>query len=314
MKSVKENIRPFISKIIPAILPVFIIYQLWGFASYLFLNFGILLKNNGASSQYLIPVSIIFFIILASFITMLFMVYVEKHIEENVPVRCFWLSFTLLIWALFYIFVTITGNKINLLYCFSTANLIVFSCILGNWMTTPVKRPVDIVPLCVVVAFSDLFSVFAGPTKYLAESISVYYEGGMQGTPPFVDYILVKIALPGIDTLMPVFGVSDWIIIAFLSAVACKFQMNDNLTGKALCRMKKKPGFLFFPVASSGLMISIVVAQTTNFFIPALPFVVFVFLSFMMIKYPAMRKLTKTELIPMAAFSGLMILLMVFHA
>ncbi len=306
----KKDIPSIISKINCAVKPVLLIYLIWCFASFVFFQLGLLFTESETTSKFLVPVSISFFIILASFITMLFMVYVEKHIQNDIIVRLFWLSFTLLIWGILYIIVTNTGNKLNSLYSFSTANLILFSCILGNWMTTPVKRSAEIIPLCVVVAFSDLFSVFSGPTKHLAKNISAYYEGGMQGAPPFVDYLLVKIALPGIETLMPVFGVSDWIIIAFLSAATCKFQMNDNITGKGLCKIYKKPNFLFFPIAAAGLIISIIVAQTSNFFIPALPFVVVVFLSFMLIKYPEMRKLTKAEVLPMTLFSGVILILM----
>jgi len=65
----------------------------------------------------------------------------------------------------------------------------------------------------------------------------------MLGAPPFVDYLLVKIAMPGFEALMPVFGISDWIIIAFLSAATCKFNMNDNLIGKSISEIKKTSVF-----------------------------------------------------------------------
>lgn len=306
----KKNIPYLFSKIGYALSPVILIYLLWCLTSFVLFHIGILVAGNEATARFLVPVSVAFFICLASIITMLFMVYVEKHIHDDIPVRLFWLFFSLFIWGICYFFVTTTGSKLNSLYSFSTVNLIFFSCVLGNWMTTPVKRPAEIIPLCVVVAFSDLFSVFAGPTKHLAKDIAVYYESGMQGKPPFVDYLLVKIAIPGIKTLMPVFGVSDWIIIAFLSAAACKFQMNDNITGKGLCDIRKKPNFLFFPIAAAGLIISIVIAQTSDIFIPALPFVVFIFLTYMLIRYPKMRRLTKAEIVPMALFSGGMLFLM----
>lgn len=306
----KKDVPEVFTKISYAVKPVLLIYLIWCFLSFLFFQIGLLIADNEATARFLIPISVAVFIYLASIITMLFMVYVEKHIQNDIPVRMFWLLFSLFIWAVCYFFVTTTGSKLNSLYSFSTANLIFFSCVLGNWMTTPVKRPAEIIPLCIVVAFSDLFSVFSGPTKHLAKNIAVYYESGMQGQPPFIDYLLVKIALPGTKTLMPVFGVSDWIIIAFLSAAACKFQMNDSITGKGLCDSRKKPNFLFFPIAAFGLIISIVIAQTSDIFVPALPFVVFVFLAYMLIRYPKMRRLTKAEIIPMAVFSGGMLILM----
>ena len=59
------------------------------------------------------------------------------------------------------------------------------------------------------------------------------------------------------------------------------------------------------------MLVSILIARVANIFIPALPFVVIVFLGFMMIKYPEMRKLTKAELVPMVVFSGILIALMI---
>lgn len=291
------------------IKPAVVIYLIWCFVSLSFFYLGQMLPGNALTSQLLEPVSIAVFIFLASFITMVFYIHIEKHIKENTSIRLVWLLVTFFFFISDYGFARLTGNKSNLLNCLSTANLIFFACLIGNWMTIPVKRPAEIVPLCFVVAFSDLFSVFAGPTKHLAQNISEYYKGGMQGAPPFVDYLLVKIALPGVEVLVPIFGISDWIIIAFLSAAACKFNMNDNLIGKGP-ELKTSLVFLFFPIASAGLIVSILIARQANLFIPALPVVVIIFLGFMMIKYPEMRKLTKAELVPMVVFSGIMIALM----
>jgi len=133
----------------------------------------------------------------------------------------------------------------------------------------------------------------------------------MAGTPPFVDFLLVKIPLSESDVFVPLFGVSDWIIIVFLIAAAKKFNMNDNTIGRGIGSVKKSPRVLFFPIAAAGLCFAIVVARVGNLFIPALPFVVVLYLCFMLIRYPEMRKLTKAELVPMAAFSVVIISLMV---
>ena len=172
-------------------------------------------------------------------------------------------------------------------------------------MAVVVKRPTEIVPLGVVAALADLFSLFSGPTKHMTKTISAYYESGMAGKTPFVDYLLIKIPLPYADTLVPLFGVSDWIIVVFLTAAANKFDLNDNIIGKKI----QASTLLCFPVASMGLFLAIVAARVSGIFIPALPFVVVLYLFFMTMKYAEMRKLTKTELIPLALFSATMILL-----
>lgn len=298
-------------KIIIVIKPILTIYIGWCLVSLIFFYLGLLIPGNELIIQLLEPVSITFFIFLASLVTMFFMIHIEKHIKENTSLRIILILMTLLFFIGNYCFAILTGNKSNILNCLSTVNLIFFACIIGNWMTIPVKRPAEIVPLCVVAACSDLFSVFAGPTKHLVKNISAYYQSGMMGTPPFIDYLLIKIALPGIKVLMPIFGVSDWIIISFLSAAAYKFNLNDNLIGYSTDDTKKSVGFHFFPIASVGLILSIVIARIAGIFIPALPFVVLLFLGFMMIKYSEIRKLTKAELVPMFILAGLIILLII---
>jgi hypothetical protein len=291
--------------------PIFAIYIGWCLVSLIFFYLGLLIPGNELIIQLLEPVTITFFIFLASLVTMFFIIHIEKHIKENTSLRIILLLMTFLFFIGNYYFTILTGNKSNILNCLSTANLIFFACIIGNWMTIPVKRPAEIVPLCIVVAFADLFSVFAGPTKHLVKNISAYYQSGMMGTPPFIDYLLIKITLPGIEVLMPIFGISDWIIIAFLSAAAYKFNLNDNLIGKGIGDTKISFSFCFFPIASAGLILSIVIARVAGVFIPALPFVVLLFLGLMMAKYSEMRKLTKVELVPMLLIPGIMIVLMI---
>jgi hypothetical protein len=296
MKSIMESIK--------VIKPAVTIYLIWCIVSLSFFYLGFFLPENELIIKVFEPVSIIVFILLASFLTMFFMTHIEKHIKENTSIRFTLLLFVFLVFISNYGFVVLTLNKNSFLNALSIANLLFFACIVGSWITLPLKRPAEIVPVCVVVAFADLFSVFTGPTKHFAGSISEYYKGGMQEAPPFVDFLLVKIAVPGFKILMPVFGISDWIIISFLSAAAVKFNMNDNIFAKF-------PGFLFLPVAAAGLIVSIIIARVADVFIPALPSVVIVFLGFMMIKYPEMRRLEKAELVPMLIFSGILMLLMI---
>ena len=118
-------------------------------------------------------------------------------IQGRIGRRLVCFSALLLIFWTGYGIVVFTGIKNNYITGVLTANLIVFAAVFGNWLASPLKRPAELVPLCLVVALSDIFSVFAGPTKQFAGTISQYYEGGMEGIPPLVDFILVKMPLPG---------------------------------------------------------------------------------------------------------------------
>ncbi len=287
---------------------VFIIYLIWCLASLGFFLTGWILPK--ADLQRLEPVSIAAGIILAVFIIRFYYIRVEPGIRDRHSLRLGLLLMTLAVFMSGYLFAAFSGIRSNGLACFLTANLLLFACVLGNWMITPLKRPAEIVPLCLVVALADLFSVVAGPTRHFAEDLSAFYRGGMEGLPPFVDFLLVKVVVPGRDVLMPLFGISDWIIIVFLSAAAAKFNMNDNIWAKAGGHKKNTYG-LFFPVSCVGLAASMAIAWLANVFIPALPFVVIVFLCVMIPRYPDMRRLTRAELLPMVLICLVMVGLMV---
>ena len=290
---------------------VFLIYIIWSFVSFCLFHARGFIKGIKIDSSLINYFMTFGFIFLASFLTLLFMRYVEKHLINNKPLIVLWLVITLAMLAGYYSFVRYYDHKISLIHSLATANLIVFACFLGNWMVVPLKRPAEIVPLCVVAALADSFSVFSGPTKHMAASVSTYYEKGMAGIPPLADFLIVKIPLPYAEELVPFFGVSDWIVVVFLTATAYKFGLNDNIIGKGINNAKKTPKVLFFPIAAAGLCLAVVVAGATNIFIPALPFVVILYLCFMTIKYPEVCKLTKAELIILVPFFAVLILLMI---
>ncbi len=240
-----------------------------------------------------------------------YQIHIEPRIQGRIGRRLVCFSALLLIFWTGYGIVVFTGIKNNYITGVLTANLIVFAAVFGNWLASPLKRPAELVPLCLVVALSDIFSVFAGPTKQFAGTISQYYEGGMEGIPPLVDFILVKMPLPGQKFFMPVFGITDWIVIVLLSAGAVKFNMDDNLLLTRKARSGRRGQLFFFPVAGLGLILSIVAARELNLYLPALPLIVLVFLGVMTVRYPEIRLLTRAELKPMALVFFLMVSLMV---
>jgi hypothetical protein len=67
-------------------------------------------------------------------------------------------------------------------------------------------------------------------------------------------------------------------------------------------------------VAGIGLVLSIMAARSMNLYLPALPFIVIVFLSAMAAKYPAVRKLGAEEIRAMVFISALIALLMAVFA
>jgi FtsH-binding integral membrane protein len=247
--------------------------------------------------------STVLYILVACFLTWMFILHVDQGFDRTPRHRLVFLALTAVIGCVAIPVLTRSGMRGHLVTAFGTVNLIVFACLCASAMSGVVKRPAELVPVCAVAALADLFSVFSGPTKQLAENVAVYYQTGMKGPPPFVDYILVKGSMPGMAFPMPLFGVSDWIVVAFLSMILYRFGMSDRLPAGG------RP--VLITASSAGLAVSILTAQATGRFLPALPFVTASFLSVALIRYPEMRKLEKKDWILLWVFSVVMVSMLV---
>lgn len=178
-----------------------------------------------------------------------------------------------------------------------TADLIIFSCLLGSYLPEAIKRVPELIPVCSVAFFIDLFSVFQGPSKKIANLVKEHYVGGIKEEIPFIDMFLVKIPNPSVDYLTPIFGVSDLIFVIFISAVMLKFKIDDNMTGKSIGAivMSKGNNFFYFPLVIFSLMAAIFMASWLNIFLPALPVIVMVTLPWVIINNSALFKLKKSD-------------------
>ena len=245
-----------------------------------------------------------------AWMTRMYQRHVEPAIGTNTPRRLTWLGALTLIFIFLYLLVDQAGLKNNIITALSTATLVLFACVAGHWLVMPLKRPSEFIPIGMAVVLSDIFSVFSGPTRNFAEDISDYYREGMTGPVPLVDFFLVKMPMPGHEYFMPVFGISDWIVIAVLSAGALRLDLNDNIFSLVGSTQGHNKSRAFFPVAAIGLILSIVIARSLNLYLPALPFIVIVFLGIMAAKYPAVRKLGPEEIRAMMIVGILMATLM----
>jgi hypothetical protein len=245
-----------------------------------------------------------------AWMTRIYQRYVEPGIGTNKARRLIWLGALTLIFILLYLPVGQAEMKSNIITALSTATLVLFACVAVHWLVIPLKRPSELIPIGMAVALSDIFSVFSGPTRNFAKDISDYYREGMTGHAPLVDFFLVKMPMPGNEYFMPVFGISDWIVVVLLSAGALRFGMNDNVFSRSKSTQSQNKSRIFFPVAGIGLILSIVIARFTNRYLPALPFIVIVFLIVITTKYPAVRKLGPEEIRAMIIVGILMAALM----
>lgn len=190
-----------------------------------------------------------------------------------------------------YWYATISAPFKIVLASLSTANLLFGSTLLGAVLSVAIKRVGELVPVCLTAAVADLTSVLKGPTKIMAADLSAYYEGGMQGTPPAIDAVLIKAGVPGHTVPVPLFGVSDWILLILLSSSLIRLQKTDNL----LADGEMQRGYLFFPVTTLALYIGLLTAQITHIFLPAMVFICAIFLGYLVCKHKVHLKLTKSD-------------------
>ncbi len=158
----------------------------------------------------------------------------------------------------------------------------------ARWMTRILEHPRDLIPLGTVMAAADLFSVFAGPGKDLAGTISRWYAGGKQGPVPAVEILLVKMPVPGAWDLMPVFGVSDWIIMVFLTAAARRFHLNDRIR----LPVRRTAGV---PAAVAGCLLAVTAAWVRNIVLPALPCILICWSMVTGLRHPGIFRPTRRE-------------------
>ncbi len=163
-------------------------------------------------------------------------------------------------------------------WALKSAVLLLVATIVGAALARYVKRLWEIVPVCIVMTLADFVSWLKGPTSGFVGQIEHYYRT-LEGPPPLIDMILVKLAFPGSVNLAPVFGISDWIMVVFFALVARQHDVNDNLlgsTGESLARRGRIGAYL--PVSVVALFIANMLAQVTGLFIPALPLIAMVML------------------------------------
>ena len=203
-----------------------------------------------------------------------------------------YLFLVVLVMSLAIAYSRILGNMGVVGTAVSTANLLVGATVTGSLLSTAIKRVGELVPVCITAAVADSISVTMGPTKSFAAEITVYYEGGKEGPPPLVDFIIIKAGIPGFDAPLPLFGVTDWIFLVLLSAALLRLGKTDNFlsTNGSIGR------YVFVPVSVVALYIGFIFAQLTGTFIPAMVFITSFFLVFLVLQYKVHRKLRRVDI------------------
>ncbi len=218
---------------------------------------------------------------------------INKVLVEEKKVLIITVGMSIVLFFAIYGYIRFFESSVLIAASVSTANLLFMASIIGAGLSSAIKRLAELVPICVTAAIADLVSVLRGPTKDMIEGISDYYEEGLVGEPPIIDFIIIKAGIPGFDIPIPLFGMTDWIFIVLISSAMIRLGKTDNLFEKSVTTVN----YLYFPVATAALLAGIVFAQITNSFIPAMVFISGVFLLFLAIKYKIHKEMEKIDIV-----------------
>jgi len=151
--------------------------------------------------------------------------------------------------------------------------LLLIATLIGSTLARYVRRLWELIPLCLAMSLADFASWSYGPTATFSAQIKDHYL--TPGSPaPLIDMFLIKLALPGQSKLLPVFGISDWIMVVFFASVAHRYGITANLAGTNQAPTVGR----YLPLASAALFGAILLAQLTGAFIPALPIIALIVL------------------------------------
>lgn len=154
-----------------------------------------------------------------------------------------------------------------------SALLLLSAGLTGAALARYIQRLWEILPIALVMTLADVTSWHSGPTALFSDQIAGYYRAP-DGAPPLIDMVLIKWVFPGVESLLPVFGVSDWIMAVFFALVAHRHGLHDNLLGRpaAPAPHRRQRFGRYLPVSVVALGLALILAQTSGHFIPALPF------------------------------------------
>jgi hypothetical protein len=176
---------------------------------------------------------------------------------------------------------------------FSALALMLIALPVGYWIGEHMERATHLVPLAIAMSLADIFSVWQGPTRKIADDVVAYHEQvaktiETQGPvaaaavrAPLADYVIVNLPFAGTGGSSPVLGVGDFIILAFLFRTAWVHHLN--------------PARVFFSAVVS-VMVALVTAAALDKPLPALPFIGLGTIGLLLLTDRRMRRLNKQEI------------------
>ncbi len=200
----------------------------------------------------------------------------------------------------------------------STLGLILIAVPVGYWVGDRMEKVTNLVPLAVAMAFADIFSVFQGPSRRLAEGMQEHQRAveeamaeAMQNVPPeqaasaaaaaaesvrvpWINYLFVHMPLP-IHDAVAVMGVGDFVILAFLFRAAWVHGLDKRL---------------IYLTTLGMAILALAASQILGLALPALVSIAFGTIIVLWFTEPRMRRIDRQEIVLTIGVAALFIALM----
>jgi hypothetical protein len=144
--------------------------------------------------------------------------------------------------------------------------LIITSFLLGELLSREVIKAGHLLPVAIVLALVDFWSVSQGPSKQIAQKAAEFTESGgyaQEVVPPFISFLLLNFPQLATDKIYSFIGVGDLIILAFF--IGCIYRFN-------------LPKMQSYAALIAGPTISVMTANIIGKGIPALPVIAVLFI------------------------------------
>ena len=175
----------------------------------------------------------------------------------------------------------------------------------GYWIGERMEKITNLIPLAIAMSLADIFSVFQGPTKVIAHNLETHYEkkaaiaahGGAHVAEqlaalkaPLADYIIVHFPIAGTHETVPILGIGDFVVLAFLFRAAWVHHVSPRLV---------------FAAAAGSIFVALFCTNVLGMALPALPFIAIGTISVLFLCVPRLRQLDRQEVVLSLVVVGL---------
>ncbi|MCH7471889.1 hypothetical protein IIA79_02945 [bacterium] len=191
---------------------------------------------------------------------------------------------------------------------FTGLGILMIALPVGYWIGDRMEKVTNLVPLAVAMSFADIFSVYQGPTKRVAEDLMAYQsdvastmaevtqaqgveaarEAAAVIAAPLADYIMVYVPIAGTGAAVPILGIGDFIVLAFIFRAVWLHNLKP-MPVLIACLLS-----LVAALATSQVLHNLNPSSTG---VPALPFIALGAVGYLCLAEERMRRLDRQEVV-----------------